>query len=195
VRLQKRLFDLGLAGLALIILAPLLVVTALAIKLDSRGPVIFRQRRNGFNGRQFWILKFRTMRVLEDGPDLKQASRSDDRVTWIGRILRRTSIDELPQLWNVVRGEMSVVGPRPHALAHDAKYSQLIGEYAFRHHMKPGITGWAQINGYRGETANIEQMRRRVEHDLWYIDKWSFRLDFAVLGRTLLEIISGRMAY
>ena len=195
MRLQKRLFDLGLAGLALIILAPLLVVTALAIKLDSRGPVIFRQRRNGFNGRQFWILKFRTMRVLEDGPDLKQASRSDDRVTWIGRILRRTSIDELPQLWNVVRGEMSVVGPRPHALAHDAKYSQLIGEYAFRHHMKPGITGWAQINGYRGETANIEQMRRRVEHDLWYIDKWSFRLDFAVLGRTLLEIISGRMAY
>jgi Undecaprenyl-phosphate glucose phosphotransferase len=193
-QLQKRLFDVVFATAALIALAPLLVVTALAIKLDSAGPVIFRQRRNGFNGRPFWILKFRTMNVLEDGPDIEQARRSDRRVTRIGRILRRASIDELPQLFNVIRGEMSLVGPRPHALAHDGKYSGLIAEYAFRHHVKPGITGWAQIKGYRGETT-VGQMQKRVDLDLWYIDNWSFGLDGAILARTCFEVMRGRMAY
>src|ERR1700688_700596 len=118
------------------------------------------------------------------GGTIEQAKRRDPRVTRIGHILRRASIDELPQLYNVIRGDMSLVGPRPHALAHDDKYSELIAEYAFRHHMKPGITGWAQINGYRGETTRVEQMQRRVEHDLWYIDNWSLWLDFTILVRT-----------
>jgi undecaprenyl-phosphate galactose phosphotransferase/putative colanic acid biosynthesis UDP-glucose lipid carrier transferase len=194
-QLQKRLCDVAVASVALLALAPLLIMTAVAIKLDSTGPVIFRQRRNGFNGRPFVIFKFRSMNVMEDGPDVEQATRADDRVTRIGRILRRVSIDELPQLWNVIRGEMSLVGPRPHALAHDDKYSELIGNYAFRHHMKPGITGWAQINGYRGETVEVEQMQRRVEHDLWYIDNWSVSLDFAILLRTCFEVTRGKMAY
>ncbi len=192
---QKRLFDIVLASAALVLLAPLFVVTAIAIRLESPGPVIFRQRRNGFNGRQFVIFKFRSMNVLEDGATIEQAKRRDPRVTRIGHILRRASIDELPQLYNVIRGDMSLVGPRPHALAHDDKYSELIAEYAFRHHMKPGITGWAQINGYRGETTRVEQMQRRVEHDLWYIDNWSLWLDFTILLRTSFEVMGGRMAY
>jgi Undecaprenyl-phosphate glucose phosphotransferase len=192
---SKRLCDLVIATIALVALLPLLVVTALAIKLDSAGPVIFRQRRNGFNGREFVILKFRTMTVQEDGPEIPQATRHDDRVTRLGRMLRRASIDELPQLYNVIRGEMSLVGPRPHARAHNDKYSALIAEYAFRHHVKPGITGWAQVNGFRGETIAIEQMQQRVEHDLWYIDNWSLGLDLTVLLRSCFEVARGTMAY
>jgi Undecaprenyl-phosphate glucose phosphotransferase len=194
-QLQKRLFDVVLATAALLLLAPLFIAAAIAIKLESPGPVIFRQRRNGFNGRQFVIFKFRSMNVLEDGAAIEQARPRDPRVTRIGHILRRASIDELPQLYNVIRGEMSLVSPRPHALAHDDKYSELIAEYAFRHHMKPGITGWAQINGYRGETVRVEQMQKRVEYDLWYIDNWSLWLDFTVLVRTSFEVMRGRMAY
>jgi lipopolysaccharide/colanic/teichoic acid biosynthesis glycosyltransferase len=143
-----------------------MLVTALLIRLDSRGPVYFQQKRNGFNGDHFDIYKFRTMHVLEDGPAVKQVTRNDPRVTRIGRWLRRSSIDELPQLFNVIRGDMSLVGPRPHAICHNAEYEKLIANYAFRHHVKPGLTGWAQVNGHRGETRHVEQMRRRVEHDL-----------------------------
>ena len=170
----KRAIDLVGASAALLLLSPLMLATALLIKLNSAGPVLFFQKRNGFGGRAFHIVKFRTMHVLEDGQLIRQAQRNDPRVTRVGRILRRTNIDELPQLFNVLSGEMSLVGPRPHAAAHNEEYAKLVGNYAFRHHVKPGITGWAQVNGYRGETATVDLMAKRVELDLWYINKWSF---------------------
>jgi undecaprenyl-phosphate galactose phosphotransferase/putative colanic acid biosynthesis UDP-glucose lipid carrier transferase len=194
-QLQKRLLDVLVATAAVVILSPLILLTALAIKLDSRGPVVFRQRRNGFNGQQFVIFKFRSMTVAEDGAVVVQAKRSDARITRIGSVLRRTSIDELPQLFNVIRGDMSLVGPRPHALAHDNQYSELIGNYAFRHHVKPGITGWAQVNRHRGETALVSQMEARVEHDLWYINNWSLWLDLKILLRTAFEVAGTDNAY
>ena len=167
----------------------------MAIKLDSDGPVIFRQRRRGFNGREFAIYKFRTMTVLEDGSTVRQARRDDARVTWLGRLLRATSIDELPQLINVLRGHMSLVGPRPHAIAHDDGYTKLIANYAFRQHVKPGLTGWAQVNGFRGETAQLELMEQRVDCDLWYIKNWSFWLDLKIIARTCVEVLRGQNAY
>jgi lipopolysaccharide/colanic/teichoic acid biosynthesis glycosyltransferase len=173
----------------------LLAVVSLAIKLDSSGPVVFRQHRKGFNGRSFEILKFRTMTVLENGGAIRQARRKDKRVTRMGRLLRATSIDELPQLINVLRGEMSIVGPRPHALAHDDEYATSIANYAFRHHVKPGITGWAQVNGYRGETSEIELMKKRIDLDLWYVNNWNFLLDLWVIIRTCFEVVRGRNAY
>jgi len=191
----KRALDLMSAGTGLVILLPLLAVVSLAIKLDSRGPVTFRQRRRGFNGREFMIWKFRTMTVVEDGKAICQAKRNDERVTHVGHLLRATSIDELPQLVNVLRGEMSLVGPRPHALAHDDVYGQAIGKYAFRHHVKPGITGWAQVNGFRGGTPELDLMEKRIDLDLWYIDNWSFWLDLWILVRTCFEIVRGRNAY
>jgi len=193
--IAKRALDITFATGVLVLLAPLLAVISLVIKLDSPGPVIFRQRRKGFNGREFAIYKFRTMLVLEDDARICQARRGDNRVTRIGRLLRATSIDELPQLVNVLEGEMSVVGPRPHALAHDDEYSNLIGRYAFRHHVKPGITGWAQVNGFRGETPKLELMKKRVDFDLWYINHWSVWLDFWITLRTCLELARGRNAY
>jgi len=162
-----------------------MLLTAVLIKLDSGGPVFFRQKRDGFNGRTFEILKFRTMHVLEDGAAVRQATRNDPRITRLGRLLRRSSVDELPQLFNVIWGDMSLVGPRPHATSHNSEYEKLIANYAFRHHVKPGLTGWAQVNGYRGETRQIEQMKQRVEHDLWYINKWSPWLDLKIVLRTL----------
>ncbi len=191
----KRFFDLGLASLTLISLTPLMLMTALLIKLDSSGPVLFRQKRNGFNGHAFDILKFRTMHVLENGPAIEQATRNDPRVTRLGRWLRRSSIDELPQLFNVLRGEMSLVGPRPHAASHNSKYENLIANYAFRHHVKPGLTGWAQVNGYRGETREIDQMENRVEHDLWYINNWSLLLDLRIILKTIVVLIGQPTAY
>lgn len=191
----KRFFDLSLATAAILTLLPLMLITALLVKLDSRGPVLFRQRRNGFNGRAFDIFKFRTMRVLENGPVIAQATRNDPRVTNLGRWLRRSSIDELPQLFNVIQGEMSLVGPRPHATSHNSEYEKLIANYAFRHHVKPGLTGWAQINGYRGETRQIEQMERRVEHDLWYINNWSPVLDLRIVLKTLAVALRQTAAY
>jgi Undecaprenyl-phosphate glucose phosphotransferase len=191
----KRFFDLVLSGIALVTLLPLLLITALLIKLDSRGPVFFLQKRNGFNGHAFNIFKFRTMHVLEDGPAVRQATRNDPRVTRLGRWLRRSSIDELPQLLNVLRGDMSLVGPRPHATSHNSEYEKLIANYAFRHHVKPGLTGWAQVKGYRGETQKIEQMERRVEHDLWYINNWSPLLDLSIILRTMMVMLRQRMAY
>lgn len=194
-RVSKRVLDIMLAGIGLWLLAPLFVAVAIAVRLDSRGPVLFRQMRNGFNGRPFEIYKFRTMNVMENGAVVVQAQRNDRRVTRVGRWLRRTSIDELPQLLNVLRGEMSLVGPRPHAMAHDDQYMQLIGTYAYRHHVKPGITGWAQVHGFRGETPTVDAMERRVELDRWYIENWSFWLDISILCRTVVEVMRTRNAY
>jgi Undecaprenyl-phosphate glucose phosphotransferase len=181
----KRVVDIGLSASGLLMLLPLLVLVAIAIRFDSPGPILFRQGRMGFNGRLFRIYKFRTMNVLDDGPVIQQARRGDPRVTRIGRWLRSTSIDELPQLINVLKGEMSLVGPRPHALAHDNEYDQMIADYALRYHVKPGITGWAQVNGFRGETPTVRLMELRVEHDLWYIRNWTFWLDAKILMKTI----------
>jgi Undecaprenyl-phosphate glucose phosphotransferase len=184
-RALKRSLDVILAGAALILLSPMMLIIACFIRLDSAGPVLFKQTRNGFNGKSFSILKFRSMRVLENGPVIRQATRNDPRVTQFGHVLRRTNLDELPQLFNVLRGEMSLVGPQPHAAADNNEYEQRIATYAFRYHVKPGITGWAQVNGYRGETRTVALMEKRVEHDLWYINNWSIWLDVKVLLRTL----------
>ncbi|BBF94166.1 undecaprenyl-phosphate glucose phosphotransferase [Blastochloris tepida] len=188
-RLQKRTFDILAATALLMALMPLMLGVAALIRLDSPGPALFRQRRNGFNGRVFRIWKFRTMTAAEDGAVIRQAVRNDVRVTRLGRWLRRTSIDELPQLWNVLTGEMSIVGPRPHAVAHNNEYTRRIANYALRHHMKPGLTGWAQVNGYRGETPHLSLMERRVEHDLWYINNWSIWLDIRILAATVRVLL------
>lgn len=182
----KRAIDIFGAVASLTLLSPVLLIVPILIKLDSKGPTFFKQQRNGFNGRKFKIYKFRSMRVLEDGNVILQAKRNDPRVTHIGKWLRRTSIDELPQLFNVLRGEMSLVGPRPHAVAHNDEYQKVVANYAFRHHVKPGITGWAQVNGYRGETQTLELMEQRVEHDLWYINHWSPWLDLRILAKTAI---------
>jgi Undecaprenyl-phosphate glucose phosphotransferase len=194
-RLAKRAMDIVVAAVALVFLLPVMVLTAVAIKLDGPGPVIFRQRRKGFNGQEFVMLKFRTMSVQEDGAVVSQAMRNDPRVTAIGRLLRSASIDELPQLVNVLSGEMSLIGPRPHALAHDDHFQKLVSDYAFRHHVKPGLTGWAQCNGSRGATPSVEEIARRVALDLWYINNWSLVLDFHILIKTSFEVIRKRNAY
>ena len=194
-RCVKRAIDVIVAGTALLLLLPLFVMTAIAIKLDSSGPVIFRQRRSGFNGRQFQIMKFRTMSVLEDGETVTQAEPNDKRVTRVGAWLRRTSIDELPQLFNVLQGQMSIVGPRPHALAHDSEFNNQVAKYAYRHHVKPGITGWAQVHGFRGRTLKVSDVEKRLELDLWYIDNWSLALDFKIALMTVIEIAHGENAY
>ncbi len=186
------MLDLVFASVAIVISAPLLAAAAIAIKLDSAGPVIFRQKRSGFTGIPFVIFKLRTMRVLEDGPTVTQAQRGDPRVTRVGRWLRRSSIDELPQLFNVLQGDMSLVGPRPHVLAHDDSYKPLIPKYDFRYRARPGITGWAQVNGLRGETSRLDQMAERIAFDLWYIDHWSLSLDIYILFRTIFEVVEGR---
>jgi putative colanic acid biosysnthesis UDP-glucose lipid carrier transferase len=191
----KRCIDVLFAGVALTALLPLLATVAVAIKIDSPGPILFRQKRCGFNGRRFQIYKFRTMSVLEDGPSIIQAQFADKRLTRLGTWLRRTSIDELPQLLNVLEGSMSLVGPRPHAVAHDNQFDKIVRNYAFRRRVKPGLTGWAQVNGCRGPTPTAASIERRVEYDLWYIDNWSFRLDVAILLQTPIEILHGRNAY
>jgi putative colanic acid biosysnthesis UDP-glucose lipid carrier transferase len=188
-RAVKRALDLIVSITVIVFSLPLFLIVAVAIKLDSPGPVIFRQRRSGLEAREFIIFKFRTMTVLEDGPVVTQACRDDRRVTYIGKFLRRSSLDELPQLFNVLRGDMSLVGPSPHALAHDDHYRVHIADYACRHYVKPGITGWAQVNGLRGETASFEQMADRVKLDLWYINNWSLGLDLNILLRTCFEIL------
>lgn len=194
-RIVKRGFDLVFATVALVISSPVLLATVVAIKLDSPGPVIFRQRRRGFGGETFTIFKFRSMTVLEDGDRVRQATKDDDRVTRVGRVLRKTSLDELPQIVNVLLGHMSLVGPRPHALAHDDSYGRLLSDYAYRHHVKPGITGWAQVNGLRGETSTLDLMSERVKFDLWYINHWSAWLDLWILFRTVAEVFRRRNAY
>jgi undecaprenyl-phosphate galactose phosphotransferase/putative colanic acid biosynthesis UDP-glucose lipid carrier transferase len=183
----KRIVDILGATLGIVMLCPLMCLVAILIKTESSGPIVFKQRRSGFNGRVFKIFKFRTMTVLEDGPIVQQAKRDDNRFTRIGRWLRRTNIDELPQLFNVLFGEMSLVGPRPHAVAHDCEYEREVASYAFRHNVKPGITGWAQFNGYRGETRTLDLMAKRVECDLWYIKHWSVWLDLKIIVGTVMK--------
>ncbi len=191
----KRLSDLTLATLALLVLAPLMALIAIAIRLESPGPAIFRQRRLGLNGRVIEVWKFRTMTVMEDGSTIRQATRHDDRVTALGRFLRRTSLDELPQFINVLQGRMSVVGPRPHALAHNQEYRGQILAYMLRHKVRPGITGWAQVNGFRGETETVDKMRRRVEHDLYYLQNWSLSLDLQIILRTIGLVFKDAQAW
>jgi putative colanic acid biosysnthesis UDP-glucose lipid carrier transferase len=191
----KRALDLAIALPALVALAPLLALIALFVRIDSRGPVFFAQKRNGICGRPFEILKFRTMHVLEDGDTVVQAREGDPRTTRVGRFLRRYSLDELPQLINVVLGDMSLVGPRPHARAHDTYYSGAIAAYRHRHAVKPGMTGWAQINGHRGPTPTLATMARRVDLDVWYVRNASFALDLKILLRTPLEVFRPRNAY
>jgi Undecaprenyl-phosphate glucose phosphotransferase len=193
--LEKRAFDVLFASVALLLLTPMLIVAGILIKLDSPGPVFFLQRRFGFNQQPFQIIKFRSMRTYEDGAVVRQAKKDDPRVTRIGRWLRAWSIDEVPQLLNVIKGDMSLVGPRPHALSHDREFERRISTYARRHNVKPGITGWAQIHGLRGETDTDEKMRQRVEHDLYYIDNWSIWLDLQILIRTVLSPACYRNAY
>lgn len=185
--LQKRAFDVVMSTIGLVLLAPLLLCIALLIKLDSPGPVFFLQRRYGFNQKPFRIIKFRTMVTLDDGPVIHQARRGDPRVTRVGRWLRASNLDELPQLFNVLKGEMSLVGPRPHALSHDREYEHIIARYARRHNVKPGITGWAQVHGVRGETDTRDKMQRRVEHDLFYIENWSLARDLWILLWTVVS--------
>ena len=186
----KTLFDYFVAALVLVITLPLLIVTAVLIKLSSQGPILFRQQRMGFDGKEFTVYKFRSM-FLHDAQrgEVIQASRDDDRVTWVGRVLRRSSIDELPQLYNVLNGTMSLVGPRPHAIEHSDFYGPKIKDYMRRHRVKPGLTGVAQVNGYRGETRNIEQMEGRIQHDIAYINNWSLWLDIKIIIKTLFVLI------
>ena len=185
--LIKRAIDVGVAGTALVLLAPLFFAIGTLIKLSSPGPVFFRQRRGGYNLAEFRIWKFRTMSTLDDGEHIVQAKRNDARVTPIGRFLRRYNLDELPQLINVLQGEMSIVGPRPHALAHDKEATRKIEAYSRRLNVRPGITGWAQVNGFRGPTLTVDLMQARLEHDLYYIENWSLGFDLYVLFLTLFS--------
>jgi len=192
---MKRVTDIVLATSALLMLAPLMVLIALAVKATSPGPVLFRQRRYGLHGEEILVYKFRSMRVMEDGAVVTQATKSDSRVTPLGRILRSTSLDELPQLFNVLEGKMSVVGPRPHAVAHNEQYRKLINGYMIRHKVRPGITGWAQVNGLRGETETVEKMRERVRFDLDYLSHWSPWMDIKIICKTLWVIARDKNAY
>ncbi len=194
-RRLKQALDQCVAAACLFLLFPLFGVVALAIRLETPGPAFFLQSRVGFNGRRFRIFKFRTMSAMDDGAVVRQAQRNDLRVTGLGRLLRKLSIDELPQLLNVLRGDMSLVGPRPHALAHDDEYDRLINTYAMRRKMKPGITGWAQVNGCRGETPDVGSMRRRIDHDIWYIEYWSVWLDIRILLMTFVQVMRPKDVY
>jgi putative colanic acid biosynthesis UDP-glucose lipid carrier transferase len=191
----KRLEDIVLGSLILLLICPLLLLLAIAVKLDSPGPVLFKQRRYGLNGQIVEVWKFRSMRVTEDDDVVVQASRDDARVTRLGQFMRRTSLDELPQFINVLQGHMSIVGPRPHAVAHNEQYRHLIHGYMLRHKVKPGITGWAQINGWRGETDTLEKMEKRVEFDLHYVRNWSFGLDLRIILLTVLKGFVGKNAF
>ncbi len=191
----KRIEDIILASVILLLVAfPMLIIT-LAIKLTSPGPILFKQYRYGMDGRKIKVWKFRSMHTMENGEVIKQATKDDARVTRLGAFLRRTSLDELPQFFNVLQGQMSVVGPRPHAVAHNEQYRTLIGGYMLRHHMKPGITGWAQINGWRGETDTLEKMEKRLEFDLAYIRNWSPWLDIKIVFLTIFKGFNDSNAY
>jgi putative colanic acid biosynthesis UDP-glucose lipid carrier transferase len=193
--LIKRASDAVLASIILILISPLLLAIAIGVKLSSPGPALFKQRRYGLDGGEITVYKFRTMTVLEDGNAIRQATRNDARVTPFGAILRRYSLDELPQFINVLQGRMSVVGPRPHAVAHNELYRKLIKSYMIRHKVKPGITGWAQVNGLRGETDDIDKMRARIEHDLAYLRNWSLRLDLQIVLKTIFVVLKPQNAY
>ena len=186
-RIIKRIEDLILGSLISLLILPMCLIIYIAIKLTSKGPAIFKQNRLGFNGKSFKVYKFRSMQMhYEIDGQTTQATINDPRVTPLGLFLRKTSLDELPQFYNVLQGHMSIVGPRPHALAHNEYYKDLVGSYMQRHKVKPGITGWAQVNGLRGQTDTVEKMQKRIEHDLWYINNWSVFLDLKIIGRTIL---------
>lgn len=191
----KRGSDILLSILILLLISPLMLAIALGIKLGSPGPVLFVQRRYGLDGKEILVYKFRSMTVCEDGDQIRQATRSDKRITRLGAFLRKTSLDELPQFINVLQGRMSIVGPRPHAVAHNEMYRKLIKGYMVRHKVKPGITGWAQVNGHRGETEKLEKMEARIEFDLDYLRNWSIKLDLAIIARTVLVVMNDKQAY
>jgi putative colanic acid biosysnthesis UDP-glucose lipid carrier transferase len=193
--LVKRVSDIVLATAILILISPLLLAIAIGVKLSSPGPALFRQRRNGLDGSEITVYKFRSMRTMDNGPVVAQATKDDPRITPFGAFLRRTSLDELPQFLNVLQGRMSIVGPRPHAVAHNEQYRELIKAYMVRHKVKPGITGWAQVNGLRGETDTVEKMKARVEYDLEYLRNWSLGLDLQIIVRTVRVIFFDRNAY
>ena len=193
--LVKRLSDIVLALVIILIISPLLLAIAIGVKLSSPGPVIFKQRRNGLDGGEIVVYKFRSMTSQDNGPVVRQATKHDPRITRFGAFIRRTSLDELPQFLNVLQGRMSIVGPRPHAVAHNEQYRQLIKAYMVRHKVKPGITGWAQVNGHRGETDTIEKMQARVEYDLEYLRNWSLGLDLQIIVRTIRLVFFDRHAY
>lgn len=190
----KRLLDLAIALPALLVLSPLFLIVALVITIDSKGPAFFRQERTGACGKSFQILKFRTMHVMENGAEVKQAVAGDPRTTRVGRFLRKYSLDELPQLLNVANGDMSLVGPRPHAKAHDAYYGAHIADYGHRFAVKPGMTGWAQICGHRGPTPTLALMAARIDHDVWYVKHAGLALDLKILLKTPLAVLSPRNA-
>ena len=192
--LVKRVSDVALAGVLLVLLSPVMLAIALAVRLTSPGPVIFRQRRHGLDGQEIVVYKFRSMTTLEDGARIAQATRGDARLTPIGAFLRRTSLDELPQFVNVLQGRMSIVGPRPHAVAHNEQYRSLIKAYMVRHKVRPGITGWAQVNGCRGETDTVDKMKARVEYDLAYLRNWSLVWDLQIIARTIKLVFFDRKA-
>jgi putative colanic acid biosynthesis UDP-glucose lipid carrier transferase len=192
---RKRATDVALSTLGVVLTWPLMVLVAIAVKLSSPGPILFKQRRYGLNGDEIVVYKFRSMRVCEDGSVVVQAKKDDERTTAVGRFLRRTSLDELPQLFNVLEGTMSFVGPRPHAVAHNETYRKLISGYMIRHKIRPGMTGWAQVHGLRGETHTVEQMRLRVQYDLDYLRHWSLWLDLTILFKTAVIVLRGRNAY
>lgn len=191
----KRIEDVILSSLILLLISPVLLLIAISIKITSPGPILFKQKRYGMDGKEISVWKFRSMTVMEDGSSVIQAIKNDPRVTLIGSFLRKTSLDELPQFFNVIYGDMSIVGPRPHAIVHNEQYRKLIKGYMLRHKMKPGITGWAQINGWRGETDTLEKMEKRVEYDLFYIQNWTFWLDLKIIILTIFKGFVNKSAY
>ncbi len=193
--LVKRVSDIVLATLIIVLISPVLLALAIGVKLSSSGPVIFKQRRNGLDGEEIIVYKFRSMVAQDNGPVVRQATKNDPRITRFGAFLRRTSLDELPQFFNVLQGHMSIVGPRPHAVAHNEEYRRIIKAYMVRHKVKPGITGWAQVHGHRGETDTLEKMQARVEYDLEYLRNWSLGLDLQIIVRTIRLVFFDRNAY
>jgi len=193
--LVKRGSDIILSLLILLLISPIMLAIALSIAYTSPGPIIFRQRRYGLNGEEIMVSKFRSMTVCEDGETVQQAQKNDRRVTKVGAFLRKTSLDELPQFFNVLQGRMSIVGPRPHAVAHNELYRSMIKGYMVRHKVKPGITGWAQVNGWRGETDTLEKMKKRIDYDLAYLQNWSLRLDLYIILKTITTVIKDKHAY
>jgi len=191
----KRVSDIVLSTLILLLISPIMLLLAIGVKLSSPGPVLFRQRRYGLDGQDIVVYKFRSMTACDDGDKVVQATRNDKRVTRFGAFIRKTSLDELPQFINVIQGRMSIVGPRPHAVAHNEEYRKLIKGYMIRHKVKPGITGWAQVNGLRGETDTIDKMKMRIDYDLDYLRQWTLWLDIKIITRTILLVVMDRQAY
>lgn len=191
----KRLSDIVLSVIILTLLSPVMLGLAIGVKRSSPGPIVFKQKRYGLDGKEILVYKFRSMTTTDNGPEIKQATRDDQRITKFGAFIRRTSLDELPQFINVIQGRMSIVGPRPHAVAHNEMYRKLIKGYMVRHKVKPGITGWAQVNGYRGETETIDKMEKRIEYDLEYLRNWSLGLDLWIILKTALLVVTDRNAY